>query len=142
MAEARVRQGLSMYLPGPGPARPPGVGRVAFACPGDRLGPQGDRSSATDVLRALAGAGVDCQAFCPVDDLDGLAGRLASAGWPAQLADATRDEHAARLLYSRSGPIPVTWLGLGAGRLDALAAFFETFLDAFRPVSVHGPEIP
>ena len=98
-----------------------------------------------DVLRALATAGLACQAFC-ASRLDfhedtSLEKIIVGAGEPLRVRPSVCPSGHARLLHTRRGPVPITIVRLQSSRqnpeqVDEVRTaldFFGTFLQESRP---------
>jgi hypothetical protein len=98
-----------------------------------------------DVLRALASAGFQCQAFC-TSRLDfhedtSLEKIIVGSGEPLRVRPSVCPSGHARLLHTRRGPVPITIVRLQSSlqnpeQVDEVRValdFFGTVLDSFRP---------
>ncbi len=149
---SRLETGKSLYASAGRPARP--VQQIllwtsVFPFVGDAC-PDNDGAGAAHLLTR---AGFACQAFCPSK----LVGRgeskfervLERAGLTYQAQDTTLRQHSARMIYTRSGDVPVSIFETHStrqadyrdGEVAAILDYFEKCLLAYRPDAIiaYGP---
>jgi len=147
MAEARARGGNPLYRERPRPAGRGPIERILFVSHRGEILPSGTPSLSSGVLSLLDRDGLACQAFCVSPDNAAVERSLAASRLPSQAREVACGPHTARLLYSRVGPVPITWFQARPGPLERysaedVAAFpgiYTTFLDAYSPDAVLAP---
>ncbi len=144
--QASRATGDSLYGSPDRPVHRHNVQRVLFATPYSYLDSSITASAVvSDILQLLAKSGFTCQAFCGPGSAkageNDIGQALDGLGLPYQVRDSTCGPYAARLTFTRKGDVPVTVAQPrstrpGELRADSVAsflAFFEKFLEAYRP---------
>jgi hypothetical protein len=144
--EVSRNSGQSLYPSSIQPSRRPPVQRIAFASPYLYLDPTHPGAvSGASLLELLAGSGFTCQAFSGAM-LEGLKDGdiercIDEQSLRHQSTNALRGPFAARLIYTCKANVPVTLVQPKNTQqvnprieiINAFLAFYETFLDTFKP---------
>ena len=144
--EASRSAGGSLYAAPARPVHRHAVRKVLFAAPYSYFDSRNPApAAARGMLELLAQSGYTCQVFCgagQTETCDGVIERtLDEMGLPHQARESACGPYAARLTFTHKDDVPVTLVQPrptrpGDPRAEAAAsflAFFEKFLDTYRP---------